>query len=321
MRPKKLGGLNPREYEHPYDAQALDALQKVPALDRLVRAYNTYWLETPSTIQYTGSNLRITADTYPTIHAAFASVCDTVNLPTRPDFYLKADYEVNGMTCGIDHPIIVLTSGAIDYLDDRELDFLIGHEVGHIKSRHVLYRQMAVEITSVMLNINAMTFGFGKLVTQSLVASLFWWYRMSELTADRAGLLACQDVDAVIRVMMKFAGLPRKYYKKVHRQSFIEQASQFQDLDYDLLSKAWKVRIAWTSPMTHPWTVLRAAELMKWVESGEYQAVLDRKSTVSDKPSVTAAAAVCCHQCGGPLAGTESFCPACGQRVGTTDAT
>ncbi len=37
IQPKMLVGLNPREYEHPYDAQALDALQKVPALTSLWR--------------------------------------------------------------------------------------------------------------------------------------------------------------------------------------------------------------------------------------------------------------------------------------------
>ncbi len=83
---------------------------------------------------------------------------------------------------------------------------------------------------------------------------------MSELTADRAGLLACQDVDSVIRVMMKLAGLPRKHFNGARCQSFIDQAKQFQNLDYDLLSKAWKVRIAWSSPMTRPWMVYRLAD-------------------------------------------------------------
>ena len=64
--------------------------------------------------------------------------------------------------------------------------------------------------------------------------------------------------------------------------------------------------------MTHPWTVLRAAELVRWVESGEYQAVLDRKTVVEDKPPIAVSAGFC-HHCGGKLNGTESFCPACGQ--------
>ena len=70
--------------------------------------------------------------------------------------------------------------------------------------------------------------------------------------------------------------------------------------------------------MNHPWTVLRAAELMRWVESGAYQAVLDRQTAVEDKPPVLVLGF--CHQCGGQLSGTETFCPACGQRLACEEA-
>ncbi len=117
--------------------------------------------------------MRITADTYPRIHAAIDLACDTVNLPARPEFYVECGYEVGGSTCGEDHPIIILTSGAIDYLDDRELSFVIGHEVGHIKSRHILYGQIAAEIAVFMVNLNAATLGLSGWITQSLMAALF----------------------------------------------------------------------------------------------------------------------------------------------------
>jgi membrane protease subunit (stomatin/prohibitin family) len=57
-------------------------------------------------------------------------------------------------------------------------------------------------------------------------------------------------------------------------------------------------------------------ELMRWVDSGEDQAVLDRQTITkaaapSDPPVV--AVQVFCHNCGCQLAGTEAFCPACGQ--------
>jgi hypothetical protein len=134
---------------------------------------------------------------------------------------------------------------------------------------------------------------------------------MSEFTADRAGLLACQDIDAAIRVLMKLAGVPRKHFNNMQRKSFLEQAKEFQELDYHTLSKTWRV---WqTLQMDHPWTVLRAAELMRWVESGHYQAVLDRKTATEEMPPVVGQGV--CHQCGGQLSGTETFCPACGQRL------
>jgi Zn-dependent protease with chaperone function len=309
--PKPLAGLNPREYEHPFDAKALNALQATPGLDHLVRAYNKHFVERDATIEYTGSYLQITASTYPKIHAALDRVCDTINLPSRPSFYVKWNYDLRGLTTGVDHPIILLDSGAIDYLDEVELLFLLGHEVGHIKSRHTLYHQIGDTARRWSSRIANATMGIGSLISMPLLISLFWWSRMSELTADRAGLLACQDLDAATRVMMKWSGMPRKHFQTMPREAFLEQARQFRDLDYSVLNRAWKWM--YSLDMTHPWTVLRAAELMRWVESGEYQAVLDRKTAAEDKPPVLVLRV--CHQCGGQLSGAEAFCPACGQRL------
>ena len=64
IQPKTLAGLNPREYEHPYDAKALDALQATPGLARFVRAYNKHYRERAVTVELTGSYLRVNADAY-----------------------------------------------------------------------------------------------------------------------------------------------------------------------------------------------------------------------------------------------------------------
>jgi Zn-dependent protease with chaperone function len=310
IQPKPLTGLNPVEYEHRFDAKALDALQATPGLDRFVRAFNKNFVERAATVEWTGSYLRVTAEGYPKIHSALDRVCGVINLPSRPSLYVSWDYHVNGETLGVDDPIIKLTSAAIDYLDEPELLFLLGHEVGHIKSRHTLYHQMAGSLGALTAGIGQVTMGIGNLISWPLIAALSWWQRMSELTADRAGLLACQDIDAAIRWMMKCSGVPRKHFTSMQRESFLDQAREFEKLDYEVMNKTWKW--IYSYGMTHPWTVLRAAELMRWVESGEYQAVLERKAVVDDKPPVQPPK-LYCHQCGGQLTGTEAFCPACGQ--------
>jgi hypothetical protein len=136
------------------------------------------------------------------------------------------------------------------------------------------------------------------------------WQRMSEFTADRAGLLACQDADAALRTMMKLAGLPQKYSKDVNTQDFIEQAREFKAMEGEKLNLIAK----WLSTMgaTHPWTVLRAQHLLQWVESGEYEKVLQAPQRVPHQMPP----GICqyCNQCGRPLTGQEMFCPSCGQQ-------
>jgi len=132
---KKIHDLHPFEYEHEFDAKALDTLKNTPGLDLLLRQYNKYAVEKIITVQYTGSNLHITRKTYPKIFDLLETACDIINLPAIPDFYITWGYHINGFTIGVDHPIVVLSSGAIDLLNDHEIMFLIGHELGHIKSR------------------------------------------------------------------------------------------------------------------------------------------------------------------------------------------
>src|SRR4029453_16619151 len=46
----------------------------------------------------------------------------------------------------------------------------------------------------------------GSVVLMGIVAALREWWRKAELSADRAGLLACQDPAASLRLSMKLAG-------------------------------------------------------------------------------------------------------------------
>lgn len=256
--------------------------------------------------------MRVTADNYPKIHALLDQVCDIINLPARPSLYLEWGYRINGFTTGVDNPIIVLTSGAIDLLTDEELLYLIGHEVGHIKSRHTLYHQMAQFFPVLADVLGEATLGIGRLVATPLQYALLRWVRMSEFTADRAGLLACQDTATAARVMMKWAGMPVRHYGDLRLESFLEQARKFDELDFEGLNKA--VKVLSVLNQAHPWTVMRAAELIRWTESGEYQKVIGRKT--SSRVLVREEGGKrFCRQCGHCLSGGEKFCNSCGTKL------
>jgi Zn-dependent protease with chaperone function len=309
---KKIEELHPYEYEHSFDAKALNALQNTPGLDILIRQFNKHAVERIITIQYTGSNLHASKNNYQKLYSIFEKVCDTLNLPSLPDLYLTWDYRINGFTIGVEKPIIVVTSGAIDLLSEAELYFLLGHEVGHIKSRHVLYHQVGQFLPLIVDFVGNATLGIGKILSVPLQYALLHWMRMSEFTADRAGLLACQDLNLAASVMIKWSGMPVKYHGDINLQSFIEQATRFRNLDYENLNKV--IKFFSIIDQTHPWTVMRTAELLNWRESGEFQDILDRKTkyrlNVAEKNGTKY-----CRQCNGILDGTENFCGVCGGKI------
>jgi Zn-dependent protease with chaperone function len=266
MARKILKGLSTTEYEHPADKKALDVLKKTPGVDLVGNAILKYGIEKINRIQYTGSSIKVTEDSFPELNALFIEACGILDLETVPDFYIYLDYSINAFSLGQVNPMVVFTSGTIDSLSQTEFMYVLGHELGHIKSGHCKYHMMASVLPILGEILGSVTLGIGNAVAQGLNLALLSWYRKSELTADRAGLLVVQQADAVIGAMMKISGVPKRYYGKALLESFIKQAKEFESYDTDNLNRIAKLYD--TMNLDHPWTVMRASEIMKWIDSG-----------------------------------------------------
>ena len=260
---KILTGLDHTQYEHPFDKKALAALEATPGLSLVGKFITKNTIERLYTIQYTGSHLQVTKNSYPSIYEYLDYACKVLDVKKIPELYVEWGYNINAFTVGAENPIIVLNSGLIDLCDDDEIIFIIGHELGHVKSNHMLYHMMAQVINYIIDQIP-----FGSIAAAPLQYALYYWDRMSEFTADRAGLLCCQNKEAAVRAFMKMSGMPIKQFNEMNYQTFLQQAKDFKQLDYDNLNKI----IRWISiaDASHPWTVMRAAELLNWITSGEY---------------------------------------------------
>src|SRR5215467_9492405 len=158
---QRLTGLWPKAYEHPSDTAALNALNSVKGLDTIVRKLNSWSFDRLLRVQLTGSFLKVTPDSFSDLHELLVRACDTLDLPALPDLYVGSG-PINAFTACVDQPLILLTQGAVDSLTTDELLFVIAHEVGHIKSGHVLYYQIAEFIPVVGEIVGAATLGFGE---------------------------------------------------------------------------------------------------------------------------------------------------------------
>lgn len=269
IRNKKiLTGLDHTQYEHPFDKKALSTLENTPGLGIVGNFITKHTIERIYTVQHTGSNLKVTKDSYPRIYEYLEYACQILDIKKIPDLYLQWGYNINACTVGSENPIVILDSGLIDLCDDDEIMFVIGHELGHIKSNHMLYHMMAQ-----VLNMCIDAIPFGSIAAAPLQFALFYWNRMSEFTADRAGLLCCQNKDAAIRAFMKMAGMPIKHFSEMNYQCFIQQASEFKQLDYNAMNKA--IKLISIADESHPWTVMRAAELLNWISGDEIRSLLN----------------------------------------------
>ena len=262
-----LHGLEHSQYEHDFDRVALEKLESIPFLTQACQWVTTHFIERLYTVQYTGSNLKVTKENYPQLYRYLDDACKILDVERIPDLYIEWNYTINACTIGAENPIIILDSGLIDLCDDDEIMFVIGHECGHIKSNHMLYHMMAQTINLVIDAIPG-----GSLFAGGLQYALYYWNRMSEFSADRAGLLCCQNKDAMTSAFMKMAGLPIKEFNDIQTASFLQQSRDFQMLDYEGMNKV--VKFLSIADSTHPWTVMRSSELLKWIDEGEYDRII-----------------------------------------------
>lgn len=289
-----LINLAPQIYEHPFDKAALNTLRNLPGFDTVTNFILNWAAVKWNIVAMQGSNFHVTRESCPELYKQIKEDAAVLGVEDFPEIYTEWGYAVNGYTTGNkDKTMLVLNSGAEDLLTDSQLNYVVGHELGHIKSGHVLYHLMAQLFSSVIGMIP-----LGETLLTPIQYSLLYWQRMSEFTADRAGLLTCQNKDAAIEAIIKMAGVPQKYFEKLDKEAFLKQAEEFETRFSSVADSA--IRTLSIISSTHPWTVYRAGELLKWVESGEYERILNEYAGVP------------CIHCDTPNAKNSTECPACG---------
>ena len=287
MSRSKIHFLSVEDYEHPWDVAARNTLNEMPGFTAIISKLNEIGFDRLLRIQYTGSSLKVTPTNLPELYDTLQLAGSLLSIQPLPELYLQMDYKIGAFTAGVEKPIVVLNAGTIEFLSSDELLYVVAHELGHIKNKHVLYHQTASYLPMMVNLIGNATLGILPLLTSGIQIALLNWSRMSELTADRAGLLACQDPEVAATALIKIAGLPRKYHGLNLVKEFIQQAKEFESYSFDMLDQIAKV--VSVSNRSHPWTVMRAAELFKWVESGEYSRIVEKQDWKSSQKLLPAA--------------------------------
>lgn len=253
-------------WEHPADRAALAALRRLPGFDEVLRKVFGLFGEKPVRLAFQANAVKVSKIQFPDVHRMYVEVLRTMDSPAHYPLFVSQTPIVNAGAYGMNEPFIVLNSGTIRLLtDERELRFLLGHELGHIMSGHVLYRTMTV----LLLRLAQLGFPIVGLAARAILLGLLEWNRKAELSSDRAGLLAVQDAEASLGAFLRLAGGGTR--EETDLNEFLVQADEYRK-GGDVADAVFKVLNL--LGMTHPFHTLRAAELRDWIEAGDYDRVL-----------------------------------------------
>ncbi|MFC5551378.1 M48 family metalloprotease [Massilia aerilata] len=179
------------------------------ALVYLLFGFLFYCVAQSALISYIkGNGVRITEEQFPDLKQQISACCRKLGLEEEPQAYLM---QMGGMlnafaTRFLGRHFLVLYSDVVDGLADNPdaLNFYIGHEIGHIKRRHLSWSTVLLPATVLPLIGPA-------------------YSRAREYTCDRHGLAACDNPrNAEHGLAVLAAGGKRA--RTMNNQAYVDQA-------------------------------------------------------------------------------------------------
>jgi heat shock protein HtpX len=105
-----------------------------------------YWFSGSLAVRAAGAR-RVTAAEHPRLAAIVAGLAARARLP-MPELYVAPTAQPNAFTTGRNpqHAAVCVTQGALDLLDDEELQGVLAHELSHVANRDILIGSIAAAI-------------------------------------------------------------------------------------------------------------------------------------------------------------------------------
>lgn len=275
MRKKRtiLKGISADAFTTDADRRALAALERVPLLPQVLKKFFDLGFDRWFYCMNMSMSVRCGPNQFPSLYAIFVESCKVLDVP-EPELYITSNPFPNAFAGGVERPFVTLRSSIVDTLTDEQLFHLIGHELGHIKSGHMLYHTVGRLLVPLLQALGRRMPIVGDVAAIGLVFAFYEWMRQSEISCDRAGLLVAQDVDTSMMANLALTAGPNRFSEEMNLDAFMEQARAYQEAP--TLDQIGKVILYFTMTFafTHPQPVHRAQQLEKWVQQGEYEKIL-----------------------------------------------
>ena len=273
-------------YMHDLDRTALDALNRFPKFVQFKKAYMANVDEKVEKICKLSSAIRLNENQMPEIYNLLPPICAKLGI-SIPDLYYIKSKEMNAWTSGSTNPYICVTSELVEKVPTELVSSVIAHECGHIACNHVLYHSMAIQLLNGIDNSPLMKIdSIRKYVTPTLVNALLYWYRCSELSADRAAVLCDGGPNQTIDMLLRIHG-----YENVNREEFLKQALDLKRFVEESDSNKFLEQMI-IKEDSHPRLATRVYECFEWTKTEQYSDILNgtyvRKDSIHEEEVVSA---------------------------------
>ena len=187
-----------------------------------------------------GTAIKLSPEQFPELYAQLEACCEKLNMPVPDTYILHAEGAFNALaTRFLSRNYIILFSDVVDALKQKPgaINFYLGHELGHIERRHLIWSPIL----------------FPSAIFPLLGAA---YSRAREYTCDNYGYACCENPkDAVVGLAVLSAG--GQLWKTMNIPTYIKQV--------DDTSGFWMSFNELTAD--YPWLVKRVARLVAKVQN------------------------------------------------------
>lgn len=243
LRPLAEGyGVDCAAFQWSEDGKAMRALRAITPLTKAAELISDKvgrrWIES------TFNSILLGENQLPEVYEQAVRAARILGMSYMPEIYVSGDLMWDCKTYGSDKDaFIIMGTGLATNFRGPELLFLFAREIGHCRTGHALWQTVIKFLMGEQGKRRGLMGGglFAALSPSALMEGaietpLLAWARQSEITADRAGMLAVGDEEVARRVLLSWTLRSSFLYKQINIDAWLKQQAEGED-DFSKLSE------------------------------------------------------------------------------------
>ncbi|MEW6126224.1 MAG: M48 family metallopeptidase [Acidobacteriota bacterium] len=236
LRPLVPGyALDCSVFQWAQDGAAMAKLRSLSPLNAAARTVSDKvgrrWIET------TFNAIQLSDKQLPAVYQQAVLAARILALPFMPEVYVSGDRMWDAATYGSDtSAFVIIGTALVTNFQGKDLLFMLAREMGHCRAGHALWKTVirfllgeqsprrGMMAGGLLANLN-----LSHLVEGAVELPLLAWARQSEITADRAGLLAVMDEEIARRVLLTWYLKSAQLIRQINMEAWLEQEADSDD--------------------------------------------------------------------------------------------
>ena len=260
--------ISAKAYEHPADRAATSALHSVPLLDKVIKRLTDLGHERRLRQIVMGNAVRIGDEQMPSLWADYIRCSSVLDLPATPDLYVTNDPVVNAMTIGAKTPIVIVRSSLVGSYDGQRNPDRPGPRTRSCPVGALLLHDCAGPPQTVHRGRPPQVASPGPPGPRHVSGPSRVGTGRRTLRRPGRGAGHGRSPGAV-----PGAHANRRWGTAGHELRRLPQAGSDYEGEDDLFSRHSRFWVELS--LTHPIAVRRVKEMIEWVQSGDYNRIVD----------------------------------------------